>query len=71
MVNTAFSGQPSLFTASVCGVLENWDEQGSVEHSEEIRFSGQNSPWQSGCFSFLLIRICFVQFSTSAIPAFP
>lgn len=64
-------GQSSLFTAAVCALLENWDEQDCVEHTEEIKFSGQNSPCQSGCFSFLLIRICFVPFSTSAIPAFP
>lgn len=56
MVNTAFSGQlkkVSLgihhsLTAAVCAVLKNWDEQDCVEHTEEIKFSGQNSPWQSG-----------------------
>lgn len=54
MVNTAFSGQLKevnlgmhhSLTAGVCAVLKNWDEQDCVEHTEEIKFSGQNSPWQ-------------------------
>lgn len=54
MVNTAFSGQLKevnlgmhhSLTAGVCAVLKNWDEQDYVEHTEEIKFSGQNSPWQ-------------------------
>lgn len=33
-------------TAAVCAVLKNWDEQDCVEHTEEIKLSGQNSPWQ-------------------------
>lgn len=46
MVNTVFSGplkevslgmHPSLI-AAVCAVLNNWDEQDYVEHTEEIVF---------------------------------